>query len=176
MTVRVLVVAGPAGSGKSTLGAALAAELGSALLDQDTLTNALLDALWPNVSPDGHWNDPRYRAVVRPARYAVLRSAAADQVAAGVDTVLVAPFTAELAGGSEWDALVSAVRPATPEVIWLDALPDLLRSRVVERGERRDAFTTASARAQRPAVPHRRIEASLPTTVQVAVVLAAPPP
>lgn len=176
MTVRVLLVTGTAGSGKSTLGAALAAELGAALLDQDTLTNVLLDALGPQVAPDGHWNDPAYRAVVRPARYAVLRSVAADQVAAGVDTVLVAPFTAELAGGSEWDALVSAVRPATPEVIWLDALPELVRSRVAERGERRDAFTPATAHAQRPAIPHRRIDASLPTTAQVAVVLAAPPP
>lgn len=89
--MRVVVVAGPAGAGKSTLGRALAAQMHAALLDLDDLTNPILDALW---SGAGHWNDPEHRALVRPARYAVLRAAAAAQVATGVDVVLVAPFTA----------------------------------------------------------------------------------
>ena len=88
--MRVVVVAGPAGAGKSTLGRALAAEMRAALLDLDDLTNPILDALW---SGAGHWNDGEHRALVRPARYAVLRAAAAAQVATGVDVVLVAPFT-----------------------------------------------------------------------------------
>lgn len=40
-----VLVAGVAGSGKSTLAMALAQELGLPVLDLDTLTNPLLDAL-----------------------------------------------------------------------------------------------------------------------------------
>lgn len=172
----MLVVAGPPGSGKSTLGSALARELRAALLDLDTLTNPLLDVLARQVAPDGHWNDAAYRNVVRPARYAALRSAASDQVATGVDVVLVAPFTAEMAGGQEWDDLVAAVAPSVPEVIWLDASPRLLAARIAERGDRRDVDDNAlSAHPQRPTVPHRRIDGSAPTATQVSAVLLPDP-
>ncbi len=174
--VRVLVVAGPAGSGKSTLGVALARELRAALLDLDTLTNPLLDVLECHVAPDGHWNDRAHRELIRPARYAVLRSAAADQVAAGVDVVLVAPFTDEMTGGPTWDRLVAAVTPVALEVVWLDVPPESLAARVAERGDRRDVGDNAvPTHALRPAVPHRRLDASVPTAAQVIAVLSPDP-
>jgi len=152
--MRVVVVAGPAGAGKSTLGRALAAQMHAALLDLDDLTNPILDALW---SGAGHWNDPEHRALVRPARYAVLRAAAAAQVATGVDVVLVAPFTAELAGGDEWAALTAAVGPAEPFVVWIDAPAEVLAARVQERADVRDSWTEARPAAV-PAIPHLRVD------------------
>jgi sugar-phosphatase len=166
--MRVVVVAGPAGAGKSTLGRALAAEMRAVLLDLDDLTNPVLDAVW--VGP-GHWNDPEHRAVVRPARYAALRAAAAAQVASGVDVVLVAPFTAELAGGDEWAALTAAVAPAEPFVVWIDAPADVLAARVRERANARDGGTRSRPAAV-PAIPHLRVDGTSSTTDLVGAVFA----
>ena len=166
--MRVVVVAGPAGAGKSTLGRALAAEMRAALLDLDDLTNPVLDAAWDG---PGHWNDPEHRAVVRPARYAALRAAAAAQVASGVNVVLVAPFTAELAGGDEWAALTAAISPAEPFVVWIDAPPGVLAARVRERGDVRDSGAESNPAAA-PAIPHLRVDGTLSTTDLVAEVRA----
>lgn len=169
--MRVVVVAGPAGAGKSTLGRALATELGAAVLDLDDLTNPLLDAVWSARGESRHWNDPVHRAVVRPARYAVLRSAAAAQVAAGVDVVLVAPFTAELAGGAAWKELAEAVAPVAPFVVWIDVPADVRAARIAGRGASRDAVAD-SVGDRPPVVPHLRVDGAGPTTDLVRAVLA----
>lgn len=161
------MIAGPAGSGKSTLGRALARRVGASLLDLDDITNPLLDSLGPVVAPGGHWNDPEHRAVVRPARYAALRSVAAAQIGAGRDVVLVAPFTAELAGGPAWDALVDAVAPASTIVVWLDAPAGALAQRVRDRDDPRDVGDNSVAPPDPPLVPHLRVEAALRTAEQV---------
>jgi sugar-phosphatase len=166
--VRAVVVAGAAGTGKSTLGRALAHRIGAALLDLDDLTNPLLDACWPD--DRGHWNDDAHRPVVRPARYAVLRSAAAAQVAADVDVVLVAPFTAELRGGEEWSELLAAVAPVAPVVAWLVADVDVLAARLRDRAEPRDAGRTL-APVEAPAVPHLQLDAERPTADLVEAIL-----
>ena len=162
------VVAGPAGSGKSTLGRALAHARGAVLLDLDTATNPLLDAVIADTFwGAGHWNEPQHREVVRPARYAVLRSLAGDQVLD--ELVLVAPFTAELGGGPAWEALVHAVSPRPVRVVWLDATPELLRDRLAGRADPRDRHALPGAAP--PAVPHLRVDAAAPTDDQVRTVL-----
>jgi sugar-phosphatase len=173
-----IVVAGAAGSGKSTLGLSLARSLGAALLDLDTLTNPLLELLGDDLSQGAHWNDPALRPVIRPARYAVLRAAVADQRAAGADAVLVAPFTAELQGDEEWRLLAEAAGGA-PYVVWLSASPELLASRRRGRGAARDVHVVDPAPDASPQVPHLRVDASLPTEQQLAEVrraLRLPPP
>jgi sugar-phosphatase len=168
----VWAVAGPAGSGKTTLGRALAQRLGAAMVDLDSVTNPLLDGLADVVAPGSHWNDPALRVRVRPARYAALMAVAADQVAAGLDAVLVAPFTAELRGGTEWQLLTEAVSPAPVRVAWLRADESLLRQRVAQRQEPRDVVRTA-ADLEPPTVEHTVVDASASTATQVAQLLAA---
>jgi sugar-phosphatase len=168
--MHVWCVAGPAGSGKSTLGRGVAATAGATLLDLDTITNPLLDALGDRLAAGGHWNDDALRDLVRPARYACLLAAARDQRATGLDLVLVAPFTAELAGGPEWTALCDAVAPAEPRMVWLDADAELLRERVAARGEPRDAGRETGTPPQ-PVVPHVRVDARFPVERQVEIAL-----
>lgn len=163
----VWAVAGPAASGKTTLARALATRLDAVLLDLDTVTNPLLEALAGDLAPGGHWNDPRLRPKVRPARYAALLAVAADQVTH--DVVLVAPFTAELRGGPEWAALLAAVSPAVPRVVWLDGSPALLAARREARGEPRDRFEPAPR--EQPRVPHQRLDAAATTGAQLAALL-----
>lgn len=158
----VALVAGPAGSGKSTLGEALAARSGAALLDLDTLTNPVLEGLQAaGVFGGRHWNDPSLRDVVRPARYGVLRDAIAAQTCR---VVAVAPWTAELAGGAAWRDLVDALG-GEPGVVWLRADAGLLASRRADRGLDRDAHVVEPA--AEPAIAHHEIDAALPTDAQV---------
>ncbi|WP_382306712.1 HAD-IA family hydrolase [Herbiconiux sp. UC225_62] len=167
----IVVVAGAAGSGKSTLGLELARSLGAALLDLDTLTNPLLEGLGAELAGGAHWNDPALRRLVRPARYAALLAALADQVRAGGSAVLVAPFTAELLGGAEWEQLVEAAG-SVPAVLWLVASPELLAERRRLRSADRDAHVVDPPADHAPAVPHLGVDASLPTAEQLADVLA----
>lgn len=164
----IIVVAGPAGSGKSTLGLQLARLLRLPFLDLDTLTNPLLDQLADDILHGRHWNDPALRGVIRPARYAALLAALADQVKAGAGAVVVAPFSAELRGGPEWERLVEAAG-GVPRVVWLRASPELLRERRRERSADRDAFIVDSGPAA-PAVPHMTVDASLAIAQQLAAI------
>jgi sugar-phosphatase len=168
--VTVWVVAGPAGSGKTTLGRALAASRRATILDLDTLTNPLLDAIGPHFASDRHWNDPELRPIVREARYTCLLDLARDQVSAGVtEMVLVAPFTSELAGGAPWNQLLRAVAPRVPAVVWLAAREDLLLARLDARGEARDTGLEPRTTAP-PVVPHLAVDARQPTADQLRLV------
>lgn len=183
--MHVLVIAGAAGTGKTTLGRALARELRLPLIDLDTLTEPLLNGLTRATGADAagaeatvpeatagwlprgdHWNATEHRALVRPARYAALYAAIADQVQTGVGAVAVAPFTAELAGGTEWHALVSA-SGGLPTVIHLTASAELIAARRQQRGFDRDAHAMAAPQAA-PQVPTLELDAALTTAGQLA--------
>jgi sugar-phosphatase len=171
--VRVVVLAGPAGAGKSTLGAALARRTGATLLDLDTVTGRLLDEVFPATGLPGHWNEDRHRHLVRPARYAALLAVAGDQLRLDHDVVLTAPFSRELRGGRVWEALQRSLSPVDPLVVWLHAAPEVLSRRLAERAEPRDAVRHARrSAAPVPRVAHLRLEATTPTHEQVRSVLA----
>src|SRR5690348_1163788 len=158
----VVVVAGVAGSGKSTLGRELAAAMRVPLLDLDAVTNPLLDHLVGPVLP-GHWLAAPHGELIRKGRYAALRAVAHDVVATAGGAVLVAPFTAELAGGTAWHELAAAVAPGEVRVIRLEGDPALLARRRAERGTPRDTHRpddVAGSEAS-PAVPHIALDAAL---------------
>jgi len=162
----VVVVAGVAGSGKSTLGRELAAAMRVPLLDLDAVTNPLLDRMVGPVLPT-HWLAAPHGQLIREGRYAALRALARDVVATAGCAVLVAPFTAELTGGAAWAELAAAVAPAEIRVLHLHGDPALLAARRAMRGEPRDthhpgdATGRAAARVASPTVPHIALDASL---------------
>lgn len=166
-----VVVAGPAGSGKSTLGRALAAELRAALVDLDSVTTPLLDAL-PSEALGGHWLTSPHAGAIRSGRYAALRATAADVLATAGRVVVVAPFTAELAGGDEWQALRDAFFPTEPVVVHVDGDPAVLASRRAVRGASRDAHRPDTPPVA-PAIDVLGVDAELTTTQQLARLLPA---
>ncbi|WP_415977050.1 AAA family ATPase [Rhodococcus sp. 077-4] len=169
----ILVVAGAAGSGKTTLGRALARRFRIPLLDLDTLTNPLLDEL-DSALGGPHWNSAGpHSEQIRRGRYAVLLAAVRDVLEIGQRSVLVAPFTRELTGGAEWGRLVAAAQPAAVMVVYVDGSPELLARRRAARGAERDAHRPMDAPVEMPRVPHLRVDAELCTEQQVELVLAA---
>lgn len=177
-----VLVAGPAGSGKSTLGSVLARRLGAPLLDQDVLTNPLVAVVAGLVGAGDDLDHPRLSALVREARYVTLLDAAAAQLACGSDVVVVAPFTAEAADPDRWERLDGGLRAAGASgvhLVWLDAGPALLERRLRTRDALRDRARTADPAAmrqylaaiRRPAVPALLMDAGWTAERQAGAVL-----
>ena len=169
--ILAVVVAGTAGSGKSTLGRALAIALRAPLIDLDSVTTPLLDAL-PEGALDGHWLTSPHAPAIRAGRYAALRATAADALSTAGRVVVVAPFTTELTGGPEWDALREALTPSEPHVVHVDGDPAVLASRRSSRGAARDAHRPDTAPVA-PAIAVTAVDAELSTAQQLARVLPA---
>ncbi|WZH38866.1 MAG: HAD-IA family hydrolase [Microbacterium enclense] len=166
-----VVVAGTAGSGKSTLGRAIAETLRAPLVDLDSVTTPLLDVL-PESAVGGHWLTSPHAPAIRAGRYAALRATAADALSTAGRVVVVAPFTAELTGGVEWEDLRRALAPAEPYVVHVDGDPAVLASRRSSRGAARDAHRPETARVT-PAIEVMTVDAELSTAQQLARVLPA---
>jgi sugar-phosphatase len=166
MTPRAIAISGEAGSGKSTLGRAVARSLSVPLLDLDSVTTPLLDA----IPASEHWLTGPDAAAIRDGRYAALRAVARDVLDAVDEAVLVAPFTAELGGGPDWDALLDACGSLSMVRVVGDR--SLFARRRAARGDARDAH-----RPDQPEpdvrVPVIEVDADLSTAQQLARVLPA---
>jgi predicted kinase len=178
--VPAVVVAGAPASGKSVLGAAIARRMRAALLDQDVLTGPLTAVVAGLLgAAPGDLDDPGVRATTRDAAYRALVDTARDCLAAGVPTVVVAPFTAERADPAAWAALVERLAaPGGVRLVWATCPAEELIRRMKAREAARDrrkladveAFL-ASATVAEPAVPHLTVDTSRPFDHQVAVLL-----
>lgn len=175
----VLLVAGPAASGKTVLATALAGAAGYVLLDLDQVTGPLTEAALALV---GETPDALDRAGpgrdLRAARYACLTGAAAANLDAGHRVVVVAPFTAECADPIAFDALrVSLGQDARRRVVlvYLDAPPSLLGERLARRAAPRDRakLTAVDQPVTRvPRVPHLRVDGTRTVDAQIEELLA----
>lgn len=166
MTSRSIAISGEAGSGKSTLGRALARELRLPLIDLDSVTNPLLDAL----PARRHWLTGSDTGAIRDGRYAALRAVARDAIGTSGGAVLVAPFTAELGGGAAWDALQDACGPV--QLVRVVGDPALFAARRSRRGEARDAHRSNQPPSE-VRVPVIAVDADLTTVQQLARLLPA---
>lgn len=153
----VLMVCGPAGSGKTVLARELARMLPAALLDGDAVHGPLMPLL------AGAGVADRRRALCDG-----LLLGAVEAASAGMDAVAVAPFTRELHGGPEWERAVELVRPtgSPPVIIWMHTPADALLERLTRRGAPRDADKLADpqrwlatvAPGRRPRVAHLEVD------------------
>ncbi|WP_164983804.1 AAA family ATPase [Cellulomonas endophytica] len=177
----VVVLTGAPASGKSVTGAAYARLTGAALLDQDTLTNPLVDVVAGLL--DVHdYADPRLAAATRDARYECLLRVAEDCLRVGVPVVLVAPFTTERRDAAAWGRLAARMAAAggRARLAWLRVAPDELERRLVGRGAARDAAKLADVRAwvagldlAAPAVPFVEVDAAAEPAEQADALRAA---
>lgn len=177
----VVVLTGAPGSGKSSTARALASQWHAAVLDQDAMTNPLVDVV-AGLIDARDYDDPRLAALVRTARYACLLRVAADCVAAGMSVVLVAPFTTERRDPEAWDRLERDVEGfgGRARLVWLRIEPAELATRLRGRGAARDAAKLVDAEAfvaglemAAPTTPFLEVDAALPPAEQAATIRAA---
>lgn len=160
---------GAPASGKSTTAAELARLVGAAVLDQDSMTNPLVDVVC-NVIGASDYGDPRVAQLTRDARYECLLQVASDCLHAGVPVVLIAPFTSEREVPAAWEHLESRLSEAGGQVrlVWIRLQSERLIERLVERGVARDADKIsdparylASLNLEPPRVAHIEIDGAL---------------
>ena len=172
---RAVLLSGAPGTGKSTLGTALAPRLGAALLDLDVATGPLTTVVSELIGATD-LSDPRIAGLTRTPRYETLFALAEDNLRAGMPVVLVAPFTTERTADG-WSGV--ARRLSAPVLVWLH-LPDAeLVARLQRRNAARDSAKTAEPPAyldaidrNAPAAPHLALDATRPAADLVETVLA----
>lgn len=162
----LIVVCGNAGTGKTTWAKALARSLGAALLDIDTVSEALVEAAQAELGRDPKDRDSAdYKRVFREPIHETLFALAREAYGA---CVLVAPFTRERDRDDFLDFLEAKLH-RRPEVHYFFTSELVRRERLIARNHPRDTrkFRDYSAYSQLgsggvpPAYPHRWFDTSL---------------
>ena len=130
-----ILIGGAAGTGKTTLAAALAVNIGADIVDLDEVTAPLVRAY---LAAHPECSEAQALLALRDERYALLAEAAAHHRGT---TIAVAPFSRELASREAWSAWVVAAgrQPTDCRTIHLVLSEQEHRRRLRERGATRDA-------------------------------------
>ena len=175
--VDVFVIAGAAGSGKTTFGRALAKRLALSHLDLDEVTAPLVENF--RATHPEH-DEPEALRVLRDDRYRELQRAAVMATSNGQSVVVTAPFTSEVSSPERWLGFTSNFGSlSTVQLIWLEVTREERLRRLTSRGASRDAPLTSGGSGADglppvipPVVGHLRIDAELTNEEKIALVLS----
>ncbi len=145
---RLIVFAGHAGTGKTTLARIAVSRLHEltgesfCVLDKDTVYGAFSAKVMGLLTGDSHDRDsPVYLENLRDEEYSGLLEIARENLALGVNVVLVGPFSREVKDRRMFDAELLGLPGATPvRIIWVTISEALARKRIVARGDARDQY------------------------------------
>jgi predicted kinase len=167
-----VIVGGYAGSGKTEFSRRLAQLTGWALVDKDSITQAVVRAALRSAgeSPDDR-ESHFYRSTLRPAEYQAVWDTTYENVESGNSVIMVAPFTSELRD-SAWCRRAGVAfgdLGAIVHAVWVRCDPASMRARILRRAEPRDTgklarwdqYLAGLDLAYTPAMPHTIIENSL---------------
>ncbi len=172
----VWVVAGPPGSGKTTVCSLLLQRLRPvpALLDKDTLYGPFVAATLAAASRDpgereGRWYDEH----IKRYEYAGLTATAREVRSYGCPVLLSGPFTGQIHDREAWASWVEELGGPPVRLVWIRTDARTLRARLTSRGLPRDTgkLTSFDAFVERmrpgvpPPVPHIEVDNRLERTM-----------
>ena len=126
--VRLVLVGGAPGTGKSTIATALAARLGAVRLSSDDLRG---DVVPPEAGPPGQLHAGRYAPERSESVYAALLERAGTELAAGRSVVLDASWSTEARRAAA--RLVAGERAATLDELCCELPPEVAARRIAAR-------------------------------------------
>ena len=176
--VQVMVIAGPAGSGKTTLADAVAKKLSAPHLDFDVVSAGVVAAtqsLHPELSEEAvllACKEERYAALAESIRQF---TALADDSAPSL-VIASAPLSQYTQDSKLWAAwLAQCGSPSSVDLVWLDLDPRVRWNRMLNRKSSRDQALVESGIRPEPApfpvVEHRVIDAGRPMKERVRLAL-----
>ncbi len=145
---RLIVFAGHAGTGKTTLARIAVPRLHEltgesfCVLDKDTVYGAFSSKVMGLLTGDADDRDsPTYLDNLRDEEYSGLLDIARENLALGVNVVLVGPFSREVRSRRMFDAGALGMPVGTPiRVVWVWLDEATARERIVARGDHRDRY------------------------------------
>lgn len=163
------VVAGPPGSGKSTVSALLLSRLRPvpALLDKDTMYGGFVAATLAAGGRDpGEREGPWYDRHIKAHEYAGMTATAREIRSYGCPVLLSGPFSGQIHADDRWRHWVAELGGPPVTLVWIRTDAGTLRDRLRRRGLGRDSgkleqferFLTATRAGQAPPVPHHTVD------------------
>lgn len=140
--VEVFVIAGAAGSGKTTFGRALSVRLGVPLIDLDEATAGVVDAFRAS-HPE--LDEAAALTAARDDRYDELQRVTCEVLAGGSSAIVTAPFTAEIASVERWRAWIAPFGELPVHLMWIAVTAEERLRRLRVRGSSRDAGLVESS-------------------------------
>lgn len=140
----LIIAAGCAGSGKTTIGKELAKQLGFVFVDKDTATREYTDFILTELgSFEGDKESELYKTHILPIEYRVTFRICKDILDSGRSVIVAIPFISQIKDWSNWLAIKESAGIGSNVktlFLWIEHNIEAERKNIIRRGAIRDTY------------------------------------